>query len=1341
MKRNILILISLWCLVIILSERIFGQEMSIDNKNESDKQNEFKKYSKTIIPNQLLQEEIKVFKEKKYIDNTAAKKVLKAIFSREDIEQSIIHSGDNENAPYIGAWTWLVNNISRDEWEEINSELMNQENKNDKHNAFLIKEMKTTQIIPFFRKKPHDDKVLSLFIKSTIEDIIEGRKDWAYRNLNDILKWTKESDILTIAKKEIIKIENGTPNKYERNGKKDRSKLKKEIPKQWHWPYQAYGLSFRESVLFKTKELWAIMFENSYKKQIFHMYSGPLRISLFNNDFELEWKRDFKWPSKINPQVVPAPSYPAYDEGLIFTQIDLGEDGIFKALAAFSMHNGEQHWRSDEYDLWDTWRPIGDPVIKEGILYIPVIQSSLDQYILGILCAESETGKIIWTRVLSPPMKFEIDSVITDVQEDEIYYKVNPVFQGATLVVEKGAIYTTHNAGAIFRLDARDGLIEWVWIYPRILEIEKVKERNKIKCIEINNDLLFCNPYDTNNTIILDIHTGEKIGNEVSENTDDVQIGKKINSDSDDELLELFNIPPVIFNSTNINSDTPLFITYYGAEQGPWTECWRYVIPEYEFGIKSFGDLLHQYLVIHDQLVCVTPSVGPVWSRLLPADYKSGILNKDKIIIHGMNWYAILSSTTGECLEKGIVDFAIKNVLIKEEIKNNTNTTDNKSISELEQKSIENKRIKLNENDILVLSNSNIYKQIWKNEGLSSKINKDWIIIRFNPKENIERDMRLFVIKISKEVDTAYNQSNFPFKEEINKLLKYEWELSNKPIKNNEWIERRGQSIWWIDNEYDLILEGKQHQLSIINLEDGKELRSSDLPYPEWFHDGIPFTSRRLKNPYNAEEECISVISGRHLWSPPRGLRFDLIRLKDGNIIHSDMINDYESKWAIQPKEWEAAEVTDMPVHPFGNGWLIHNSKIIRYISLDIADRNKYLEKRKPLLLATNIVEEIRIDGILNEWEDSHPPIVTGKMSWKAYRKDNGVYLSITREFPISYNYFINPPVISIGDKIYPIEIDSRIENQKKLKNYNEYSKTNIITAMSKNAISKELQMEVYIPYEVLEMDENTQNTSPIRVFIRGNDENPEEVRLSISSMSGKNYKALENLCKNNMDKPILARWIEKEKIRQSYNNYPESFKIAILEKNEKITKTFEIIEDDTQNYITIDKWSIAGAFDWKKNPEPWPGYRTPDVTVPMKVVYPNEEKIQMLPWRIISAENEGVIKIDEKVLQNLEDVNNAAYLITWVYAKEETVWQCKTRFEKAGEVYFNNQPFIKQKEWMHMEAPVSSILVPVKKGWNSIFIKTTNEEGGEWKFKIEINDVIYNNNLITSPTPPNDFN
>ncbi len=183
------------------------------------------------------------------------------------------------------------------------------------------------------------------------------------------------------------------------------------------------------------------------------------------------WRGGYDPMAHDNRLVLPGPAEPAIADGRIFCRWGLDAATALPAhLAAFDLPGGRMAWSTDGDPAWRGLRPLSEPVVADGRLYVLAMHAHADVNTpLELVCLDT-SGRTLWRRLIA----HRTLTVHGGRAGPLSGRRTNVAAYGAALSVADGAVYVSTSAGLAARCDARDGLVEWVRSYPRMTDRQNV---------------------------------------------------------------------------------------------------------------------------------------------------------------------------------------------------------------------------------------------------------------------------------------------------------------------------------------------------------------------------------------------------------------------------------------------------------------------------------------------------------------------------------------------------------------------------------------------------------------------------------------------------------------------------------------------------------------------------------------------------------------------------------------------------------------------------------------------------------------------------------------------------
>ena len=253
------------------------------------------------------------------------------------------------------------------------------------------------------------------------------------------------------------------------------------------------------------------------------LVSGPRLLAWYDNDLSkpLWWRtgsdngrskaRPGRGGSPENAVAVPGTFRPVIAGGRLYSRWGIDPASPCpRGVAALNARTGEIEWSTDGDPAWDQRWPISDPVLSDGRLYILTVQSKLEAILpVYLACLDAERGAILWDRPLG--------SQNPTLGPGEGYYRREPAVEsvryGSAVTVDRGAVYCATNLGFVARCDARDGMVEWVAVYPRVRAGANLGAilRRQGSAPVVSGDRVIVAPRDCQGIFALEGQTGNRV--------------------------------------------------------------------------------------------------------------------------------------------------------------------------------------------------------------------------------------------------------------------------------------------------------------------------------------------------------------------------------------------------------------------------------------------------------------------------------------------------------------------------------------------------------------------------------------------------------------------------------------------------------------------------------------------------------------------------------------------------------------------------------------------------------------------------------------------------------------
>jgi len=198
--------------------------------------------------------------------------------------------------------------------------------------------------------------------------------------------------------------------------------------------------------------------------------AGPEGIAVFERDGAVRWTRQAaaverqqrdgrEWQRARDRILTDAFRPEIYGDRVISRW---GFDRVARraaAITAFDAATGEIAWStlrdSAQDDLW----PISDPVAADGRVFALASSGGLFANV-WLVALDAADGRLLWRAPIASG-----SSHLAMVED----WRIETTRFGGVCVLDEGAVYCAANIGWVARVDARDGLVEWVRGYERLV--------------------------------------------------------------------------------------------------------------------------------------------------------------------------------------------------------------------------------------------------------------------------------------------------------------------------------------------------------------------------------------------------------------------------------------------------------------------------------------------------------------------------------------------------------------------------------------------------------------------------------------------------------------------------------------------------------------------------------------------------------------------------------------------------------------------------------------------------------------------------------------------------------
>jgi outer membrane protein assembly factor BamB len=216
-------------------------------------------------------------------------------------------------------------------------------------------------------------------------------------------------------------------------------------------------------------------------------------------------------PSDRPCEEVPGPFVPAVGGGKVFARVaSHAFDMNFDSLAALDQKTGRLLWttlsRGDP--AWDGLWIVSDPAICDGRIYVlACARGYACAMSLHLICADAADGTMLWNKFLATrdaSLAFEGNG----------WRSMDMAHFGNAVTICQGSVYCLSNLGFVCKCDARDGLLDWLYCYPRSMTTNTNSPRlvSRQGCPPVvAGDKIVLMPRDYQGMFALDAQTGKPL--------------------------------------------------------------------------------------------------------------------------------------------------------------------------------------------------------------------------------------------------------------------------------------------------------------------------------------------------------------------------------------------------------------------------------------------------------------------------------------------------------------------------------------------------------------------------------------------------------------------------------------------------------------------------------------------------------------------------------------------------------------------------------------------------------------------------------------------------------------
>lgn len=214
--------------------------------------------------------------------------------------------------------------------------------------------------------------------------------------------------------------------------------------------------------------------------------------------------------------IVPNSFEPSLYRGRIYTRWGIQKDtGVPTSLAAFDQQSGDLIWSTSRIEEWQQrkWQPINDPVALDGRVYGLAIETEKESAPVLLICHDADDGRLLWARPLGEQKLYQ-EAQLEFGRWGNRGLRCDLVQFGDPVKVNGGSVYCQTNMGILAKLDARDGLVEWITHYERPKRLDRATGyfigRRRTAPIVSGETVLFA-PRDSRVLLALDAQSGKVV--------------------------------------------------------------------------------------------------------------------------------------------------------------------------------------------------------------------------------------------------------------------------------------------------------------------------------------------------------------------------------------------------------------------------------------------------------------------------------------------------------------------------------------------------------------------------------------------------------------------------------------------------------------------------------------------------------------------------------------------------------------------------------------------------------------------------------------------------------------
>ncbi|HLX63657.1 MAG TPA: PQQ-binding-like beta-propeller repeat protein [Planctomycetota bacterium] len=341
------------------------------------------------------------------------------------------------------------------------------------------------ELMSVFRKYPWSEAGHAALLEYGERQLFAGRAELAARAFQDVLSHSNAKAAEAQARSELrLALEQDKHAAATRTAEAPRQlkKIALPLPAIFPWPHEMaedIPPEIRPYLAWPGIEITALKDAT--------LLSGPNLLICFGADLSSpRWVLAPNAPRGVNGQIdvtqatffhAPAPVRPAVADGVVYTRWGLDATHCFPShLAAVDLASGEMLWSTARDQAWRQISPIGDPVVSDQKLFAMAIENgssrSAAPLAISLVCLDARNGAFLWQRQLASHQLTTLPQIgererAWDWESQRGARYADMFHYGNAVTVDGGAVYCSTNCGVAARVDARDGVIEWLVSYAR----------------------------------------------------------------------------------------------------------------------------------------------------------------------------------------------------------------------------------------------------------------------------------------------------------------------------------------------------------------------------------------------------------------------------------------------------------------------------------------------------------------------------------------------------------------------------------------------------------------------------------------------------------------------------------------------------------------------------------------------------------------------------------------------------------------------------------------------------------------------------------------------------------